>query len=330
MQIIYYSFGVSVDSGKMTGNGDLTWMDDVRSKLTKVYESNAEDLVRVLHYLDEEDKKFYSNTFRPYAPNWNSLKSLLNDKNTFKKYADELIRKSRGDEYEKSLSIKALAVQNQLRNENMMDHSFKISDFFNLQKVWPKLAYLIKAAVIDGIKQFATNEVAAKIGTVSLPNTVTVGVAALTGVQLGYEVYQHIKRWWNGEIDGKWCAKHVVDDTAPIVGGAAGAAAGAFYGSLAGPWGAILGGLVGGFVGGEAANALIDKVTQYIFGLPKSEALSNAYRYLRVPETASNSEVNNAYHKLCLRHHPDKGGDKEEFFILQCHMSVIRQSRGEY
>ena len=304
-------------------NGDLKWMDDVRIKLKDVYQSNVEDLVLVFHYLDEEDKKFYSNPLRPYSPKWNSLKSHLNDAEAFKGQADKLIEECRRGESIKNLAKKAQKIINQLCTEYKMDPPPEKSIFFNLAKIWSKLPPEITSAIIDRIKNFATN-------TVGLRSTLTVGVVALSGVQLGCKVYQHIKRWWNGEIGGKRCAKYVVDDTVSDVAGTAGAIAGAFYGSSAGPRGAVLGGFVGGFVGGVAANALIDRITQYIFGLPKSEALSNAYQYLGVPMTASNSEVNRAFDQLCSKHHPDKGGNKEEFFILQCHMSVIRQARDEY
>ena len=184
-------------------NEDLRWMDDVRNKLKDVYQSNVEDLVLIFHYLDEEDKKFYSNPRRPYSPDWNSLKSHLNDAKTLKCQADVLINKSRS-ECIKSLSKKAQEVNNQLCKKSKIDFPLEISSFFNLEKIWSKLTHQIKAAIIDWIKNFATEEFAANIGTVALRSTATVGVVALSGVQLGYKVYQHIKRWWIGEIDGKW------------------------------------------------------------------------------------------------------------------------------
>ena len=158
----------------------------------------------------------------------------------------------------------------------------------------------------------------------------TIETVALAAVKLLPNVYQHIKRWWNGEIDGTWCAKYVIADTAAIFGGLAGAALGTAIGLLLGPLGVIILGAVGGFAGGAGAKALTSRITRHIFGLPKSEAVSNAYRYLGVPVNASNIEVNRAYHRLCLIHHPDRGGNIEEFFVLQLHMAVIRQARGEY
>ena len=93
----------------------------------------------------------------------------------------------------------------------------------------------------------------------------------------------------------------------------------------------LLGGIVGGWLAGAGANVIIDRLTQTIFGIPQSEALENAYNYLGVEMSASNSDINTAFHRMCLQYHPDRPtGNNDEFIVLQCHMAVIRQSRGMY
>ena len=316
---------------------DEVWMDEVRRKLIETFEEDEVNLVRILNYLDEEDKKYHDNPVRPYAPHWKSLRDTMHNDSLFKRYAIQMIADAKKSENEEKLRIKMEEIQeempqhNEAAEEYCQDLSLRACQVFSgFSKAWSLMPVKVKEAVCDMIKQVGTGDVGRTAQTVMLRSSGTVAAVSLAAVQLGYKVYNHIKRWWNGEIDGSWCAKHVVDDTATFVAGGAGIAAGAACGSLIGPWGAVLGGIMGGFLAGITASALVDRLTQYLFGLPKSEALSNAYKYLGVPVTASNSEVNKAYHKLCLQHHPDKGGDTNEFFVLQVHMAVIRQARGEY
>ena len=326
---------------------DFRWMDEVRRKLIVMFEVDEVNLVRILHYLDEEDKRFYSNPVRPHTPHWNSLRQTMHNDNVFRLYATQLISDATRVENEEKFRNKLRQMYEELpeyhappyemqpyQGQQVMtysDLSVQAFDLFSgLERAWSFMPVKVKEAVYDMIKQVGTGDVGRTVQTVMLRSSGTVVAVSLAAVQLGYRVYNHIKRWWNGEIDGSWCAKHVVDDTAALVAGGAGAAAGAACGSLIGPWGTVLGGIIGAFLAGIAANALIENLTQYLFGLPKSEAVSNAYRHLGVPMTASNSDVNRAYRQLCLRHHPDKGGDTNEFFVLQCHMAVIRQARGEY
>ena len=100
-------------------------------------------------------------------------------------------------------------------------------------------------------------------------------------------------------------------------------------GSLAGPVGTLAGGIIGGIISSAVINSLIDKLTQSLFVIPKSEALENAYNFFGVKATASNDEINTAYRKLCLKHHPDKGGKPEDFHFVQVNMGVIKVARGE-
>ena len=68
---------------------------------------------------------------------------------------------------------------------------------------------------------------------------------------------------------------------------------------------------------------------QWIFGLPKTEALEKAYKFLGVSQKASNSEINSRYRKLSLKYHPDKGGNGDDWTRLLYSLAVIREARGE-
>ena len=315
-------------------------MDDVRRKLISIQDLSMEDRTRILHFLDKKDEMCYNNPNRPYASQWDSLRITFFDENAFKSYASQLLMDSKQGEMENSFlkDVKGLYAEMQNPSTATVIERYqgldvtplkysswaKAFSLSNLACMWDTLPAEYKTAVVDTIRNLAVSA-----GTIALRYPVTIATVGLAGVQLGYQVYQHIKRWWKGELAGEWCAKYVIDDTAATVVGTTGAVSGVALGSLVGPWGAAIGCVLGALVTGLAANALIERITKHIFGLPNSEAASKAYQYLEVPTGASNSEVNSAYHKLCLKHHPDKGGDKEEFFVLQLHMSIIRQDRGE-
>ncbi|CAG0892411.1 unnamed protein product [Cyprideis torosa] len=60
----------------------------------------------------------------------------------------------------------------------------------------------------------------------------------------------------------------------------------------------------------------------------KDEALKNAYDWMdHLPCNASNEDIKDRYRELCLRYHPDKGGQQEDFQKLQCCMGVIKASK---
>ena len=157
---------------------------------------------------------------------------------------------------------------------------------------------------------------------------------------LTFEICQNIRRWWKGEIEGTRCVKNIIDCGVSVAAGLAGDVGGEIAGAmmgfaLAGPIGAGAGALMGGVAGGVAssvaARTLSDRLTQWFFGLPKSESLENAYRFFGLQASASNSDINSAYRQLALQYHPDKPtGDRDKWTKLQYHLAIIREARGEY
>jgi hypothetical protein len=205
--------------------------------------------------------------------------------------------------------------------------------FIGLARAWTKIPPASQAEILAMIPKIITNrQVVSYLDKgVSVANKVggNIVMVALAGLSLGYEAIKNLRRWWKGEITGERCAKNVVDASVAIVAGIGGGIGGAVIGSLAGPIGLIAGTVIGGLVSTQAASLLCDRLTQYIFGIPKSEALENAYNYFGVKMKASNHDINQAFRRLCLKHHPDKGGQNEEFITVQINMGIIKTARGE-
>jgi DnaJ domain len=154
-------------------------------------------------------------------------------------------------------------------------------------------------------------------------------LVTLSAIYLGWEAIKSLKQWWKGEISGKRCAKQVIDATVSFGAGLAGGVAGAAIGSFAGPVGTLAGSVIGGLITSTVAEKLIDWLTQKIFDLPKDVAVEKAYDFLGVKPSASNTEINAAFRRLCLQYHPDKGGDQEKFIQLQSQMGLIKLHRDE-
>jgi len=151
-------------------------------------------------------------------------------------------------------------------------------------------------------------------------------------LSLGWDVIQNLRRWWKGEISGKRCVKNIIDCSVGITTGFVAGAVGSSAGTLVGgPVGSFLGGLGIGIKASNAARSLSDRLTRWIFGLPKSEALENAYRFLHLKASASNYEINSAYRKLALQYHPDKvTGNRDKWLQLQYYIAIIREAKEEY
>jgi DnaJ domain len=167
--------------------------------------------------------------------------------------------------------------------------------------------------------------------TAALINSVggNVVLVTLSAVYLSWEALLSLKQWWTGEISGKRCAKQIIDATLTLGASVGGGLAGAAIGSLVGPVGSVAGALIGGLVASYGAEKLTDWLTQKIFDLPKDVATEKAYDFLGLKPSASNSEINAAFRKLCLMYHPDKGGNMEKFLQLQTMMGIIKLHRGE-
>jgi hypothetical protein len=324
-----------------------SWKDEVRNKLAEVFKNNEEDFVRILFFLDEEDKAYKDDSDRPFAPQWKSLKAKVKMNKAFREFAKRLsdeTRISKKDErfrkhmiivYEQILSHcdDTVAIEKcQKPDPNQFDAISK-SAFSGLARAWSIIPAESKISLMNSIR-----EIVSKSGMTEVENFLAVadyemaaGTTAMVdqpAFHIRYDVRVNITLWWKGKISGERCIKNVLDLTVTIGAGIAGSAAGAYIGSaIAGPLGGLVGGFAGGWLSAAGMRYVSDWMTQNLFGLPKQKALENAYRYLGVEMTSSNAEVNTAFRKLALKHHPDRGGNEENFLILQLNMAVIKQAR---
>ncbi|CAB4040604.1 Hypothetical predicted protein, partial [Paramuricea clavata] len=322
-----------------------SWKDEVRNKLAEVFKNNEEDFARILFFLDEEDKAYKDDSDRPYAPQWRSLKAKVKMDKAFREFAkrlsdetripkkDERFRKHLIIVYEQILSHCDDTVEIekcQKPDPNQFDAISK-SAFSGLARAWSIIPTDSKVSLMNSIR-----EIVSKSGMTQVENVLAVADHEMGGTtamvdqpafHIRYDVRVNIKLWWKSKISGERCIKNVLDLTVTIAG-MAGGAAGVYIGSaIAGPLGGLVGGFAGGWLSAAGMRYVSDWMTQNLFGLPKQKALENAYRYLGAETTASNAEVNTAFRKLALKHHPDRGGNEENFLTLQLNMAVIKEAR---
>jgi hypothetical protein len=201
-------------------------------------------------------------------------------------------------------------------------------------RTFAKISASDQAAVLAVVKSLAyegSAVIPALNKAVAVVNKVggNVVLVTLSAIYVGWEAIKSLKQWWKGEISGKRCAKQVIDGTATFAAGVGGGFGGAAVGSILGPIGAIGGAIIGGWIASSGAEMVIDWLTQKLFDLPKEVATEKAYNYLGKNPSSSNSEINTAFRQLCLKHHPDKGGDVAKFLELQSSMGMIKLHRGE-
>ena len=330
-----------------------SWREEVTEKLVEVFDGEEEDLCRILYFLDEEDKAYKDSVARPYAPHWKSLKATVKFDKAFREYAkrlsDETRRAENDPEFRRRMNIvyeemmshcdETVSISDYQKldsNQLLKTDSTCISAFGSLARAWNIIPANSKVCFMNCIKAMGNKTLMTAVDDVARLASKKGGAVVMVGlaaVYLTYDAIVNIKRWWSGEISGKRCIKNVLDSVFAVGAGMAGGVAGVALGSAL-PGATIIVTVVGGIVGGWASAAgvgyLSDLMTQKIFGLPKEEALENAYRYLGVEMTASNAVVNTAFRKLCLKHHPDKGGKQDDFLILQCKMGIIKLARGDF
>lgn len=323
------------------------WMTEINEKLFEYL--SGESLFRVLWYLSEEEATYDIADEDP--PVWAKLKVLLaqckdncqqsSSSSSFELFLDELVEDTKRAERDQNFREAMARLQKQIfeqqqkeNNENNENYQLVLANAPNsMISAWPIFNLLTKSgALLLAVKMVGNGNVLPSlkelVGIVNRSGG-TVVLVGLSAVFLSALAVKNILAWYRGEISGARCAKKIIDSMAFGVGcvGATGGAALGFL--LLGPLGTLMGGIMGGILSTGTTLLLLDRLTQSLFSLPFTVAEENAYKFLGVTVNASNSEVNNAFRKLCLQHHPDKGGNAEDFLTLQVNMAVIKAARGD-
>lgn len=155
-------------------------------------------------------------------------------------------------------------------------------------------------------------------------------MVALYATDLTMDVVYNIWQWYGGKIDGWRCATNIQTATFRCGGGLIGGIAGvAAFGFFLGPSTPALlaGSFVGACYGSYKGFQFADILNRLFFGLPTDVALEEAYKAFGVSCNSSTKDVNKAYKRYCLKHHPDKGGNNDEFVKGQFYMEIIRADR---
>lgn len=144
-----------------------------------------------------------------------------------------------------------------------------------------------------------------------------------------YDILQNRKRLENQEISGVRCIKNIIDSFLELGPGVAGGFGGEVFASSVAPTRiAGISTLVGGVGGGTAmtflTGTLSDRITQWIFNLPKDEALENAFCILKLPCNASNNEINISFIRLSHQWTPNLSASPDWVKLKQS-MNVIKR-----
>lgn len=293
-----------------------------------------ESYARIIYLLSDSLAKDYA------APNIQSLKANIKRKADFAQLAERMVAETRKTEPELKQFM------NEIWNNYLKDNVPMHLDGYQRLELTAQYIFLraIDNLSSDEIRYYAvcravealgrTNESNVHVGGASqragAPQQVVAVLQEARAPQLvdvfwGFcseTVVNNIRKWWDGEISGKTCVTNIIGNVDRTLFNKGGASVGSAIGT--GLWGADWGAAVGSGLGGNVANALYD----WLFGLPKNKALDNAYKFIGLSETSSDSEFNSRYRQLALIYHPDKGGDRDKWNKLVCSVALIKKARG--
>lgn len=315
--------------------------NDILEGLEEAFRHDPKTLGRVMFFLSDCIAENKAGTYIK------QLKRSLKNATVFKDFAERIAEKTKATDIDEKY-------RQTMQEVNLPKYANNGQVFeLAIPKNIPRESYVPLACFMRAVARLPQESydalslaVAESGGTVALYGVKALSVArkalpvvraALITACLANEVLQNIKRWWNGEIPGTLCVKNIIDSGVGVAGGVAGgiggnmagAWIGAFFGPLGMAAGALGGAIAGSVIGSKTAEYLSDRLTVWIFGLPKEEALAKAYLFFELSSSASNSDINSRYRKLALEYHPDKGGDKEMWTKLQYYLAIIREARGE-
>lgn len=190
---------------------------------------------------------------------------------------------------------------------------------------------ITKIPIVGGLSIYAK-----KAGEAAATHGNAIGLAIAYGPEMA-KVVKSLYKVYTGNITASTAIVAVGEVAGKVAGGVAGATGGAWAGEkigrlLGGNTGAgvgtILGGLVGSVLGADAGEYAFGSAIRKLLNVAPNDALESAYAYLGVQHDVSNTELNKAYRKLTLTHHPDKPeGSEEKWEVLNTHVEIIKVAR---
>jgi len=190
---------------------------------------------------------------------------------------------------------------------------------------------ITKIPIVGGLSIYAK-----KAGEAAATHGNVIGLAIAYGPEMA-KVVKSLYKVYTGNITTSTAIVAVGEAAGKVAGGVAGATGGAWAGEKIGRMlggntgagvGTILGGLVGSVLGADAGEYAFGSAIRKLLNVAPNDALESAYAYLGVQHDVSNTELNKAYRKLTLTHHPDKPeGSQEKWEVLNTHVEIIKVAR---
>jgi len=230
------------------------WKESIRNKLVDILSSDPESILRILYYLDQEDKA----VSKDVSHVWKSLQNTSTDDLIFEQYVMALVEDTKTAEqdpkfrelmkqvYSEMLDVSSDELEQEEHAEGFEFVRFQdlgiihISAFTSLASAWDQIPAAGRAEMIYIMRRIASNQTLVSaadevFGMVDKAggNAVMVGLAV---IHLSWTAITNLRRWWKGEISGKRCVKNVMDSLltlgAGMCGGAGGCSVGSFSGSI--------------------------------------------------------------------------------------------------
>lgn len=299
-------------------NGEMDSLKQISDKVVMQLKDEHSKLTKVLFFLAVN--KFKTNCIKV-------LKCNLDNDKEFRKLVDFLVEDINKLEQDPEYQMAEIWVDFEQLNPSRRVEKGQRFDFQLLLAKKERFELIFACMVVSILMRLSilTPEMLSKILPTLLQGNLTVNIPfkdiiniaqELSGERyevtagFGYFVYdawQYKKRWHSSEISGIRCIKKTVDSFAELGAAVTGVYGGEFFGSAIANTRIVhlAGGVSGGLASAVLGGTLCDWFTQQFFNLPKDESLENAFRFLELPWTASNNDINLSYIRLAHQYYED-------------------------
>lgn len=316
----------------------------VLDALISIYEADFDDLIVLLKYLDLSDEA--GNSWSALETIWENVKPKTKAKQQIKEHADKLIKKEKQrtskDNEETLTDSRSNFIFNETEYLELLKNILYYLRYYKiigaavgcatgLAKLWDKLPPPTQQKFLKFLATKTLRKIfRRKLLKITKNFSGTQYMLAITFTVTAYETYIHVNSWQNGKITGKRCAKLCVDLIVEVLAGIGGALAGSALGVLFGnPMVPIILGAVLGGVFGFTAHKIVDPITLYIFDLPESRVVENAFNFLEISHRSNWKQIDAACKArleiISLEKNPQK--QMELLTMLNVCMAIIENEQ---